>query len=51
MLKFFIGEVNTLKFEERSHEVTERQQRCARSNARDLTKNRYKLNEEDKAAF
>ena len=38
-----------MKFEDRSHEVTERQQRCARSKAWNLVKNIYK--EKDKAAF
>ena len=40
-----------LKFEDRSHEETERQQRCARSKAWNLAKNIYKLKEKDKAAF
>ena len=40
-----------MKFEDRSHEETERQQRCARSKAWNLAKNIYKLNEKDKAAF
>ena len=40
-----------LKFEDRSHEETERQQRCARSKAWNLAKNMYKLKEKDKAAF
>ena len=39
-----------MKFEDRSHEETERQQRCARSKAWNLAKNIYKL-EEDKATF
>ena len=40
-----------MKFEVRSHEETERQQRCARSKAWNLGKNIYKLKEKDKAAF
>ena len=40
-----------MKFEDPSHEETERQQRCARSKAWNLAKNRYKLKEKDKAAF
>ena len=40
-----------MKFEDRSHEETERQQQCARSKAWNLAKNRYKLKEQDKAAF
>ena len=40
-----------LKFEERSHEETERQQRCARSKAWNLAKIIYKLKEKDKATF
>ena len=40
-----------MKFEDRSHEETERQQRCARSKAWNLAKNIYKLKEKDKAAF
>ena len=39
-----------MKFEDRSHEETERQQRCARSKAWNLAKNMYKLKEKDKAA-
>ena len=39
------------KLEDRSHEETERQQRCARSKAWNLAKNIYKLKENDKAAF
>ena len=38
-----------LKFEDRSHEETERQQRCARSKAWNLAKHIYKLKEKDKA--
>ena len=38
-------------FEDRSHEETERQQRCARSKAWNLVKNIYKLKEKDTAAF
>ena len=40
-----------MKFEDRSHEETARQQRCARSKAWNLAKNIYKLKEKDKAAF
>ena len=40
-----------MKFEDRSHEETERQQRCARSKAWNLAKNIYKLKEKEKAAF
>ena len=40
-----------MKFEDRSQEKTERQQRCARSKAWNLGKNMYKLKEKDKAAF
>ena len=38
-----------MKFEDRSQEETERQQRCARSKAWNLAKNIYKLKEKDKA--
>ena len=40
-----------VKFEDRSHEETERQQRCARSKTCNLSKNMYGLKEKDKAAF
>ena len=40
-----------MKFEDRSHEETERQQRCARSKAWNLARNMYKLKENDKATF
>ena len=40
-----------MKFEDRSHEETERQQRCARSKAWNLAKNIYKLKEKDKATL
>ena len=40
-----------MKFEDRSHEETERRQRCARSKAWNLAKNKYKLKEKDKATF
>ena len=40
-----------MKFEDWSHEETESQQRCARSEAWNLAKNIYKLNEKDKATF
>ena len=43
--------LHAMKFEDRSHEETERQQRCARSKAWDLAKNKYKLKENDKATF
>ena len=39
------------KFEDRSHEETERQERCAQSKAWDLAKNICKLKENDKATF
>ena len=40
-----------MKFEDKSHEETERQQRCAQSKAWNLAKNIFKLKEKDKAAF
>ena len=40
-----------MKFEDRSHEETDRQQRCARSKAWNLAKNIHKLNEKNKAPF
>ena len=40
-----------MKFEDQSHEETERQQRCARSKAWNFAKNIHKLKEKDKAAF
>ena len=40
-----------MKFEDRSREETERQQRCARSKAWNFAKNMYMLKEKDKAAF
>ena len=40
-----------MTFEERSHEETERQRRCARSKAWNLAKNMYKLKENGKATF
>ena len=40
-----------MKFEDHSHEETERQQRCARSKAWNLAKNIFKLKEKDKATF
>ena len=40
-----------MKFEDSSHEETERQQRCARSKAWDLAKNVYKLKENDRGTF
>ena len=42
---------NAVKFEDRSHEENERQQRCARSKAWNLGKNIYKVKEKDKAAL
>ena len=42
---------NAMKFEDRSHEETERQQQCARSKAWNLAKNIYKLKEKDKATL
>ena len=40
-----------MKFEDTSHEETERQQRCARSKAWNLAKNIFKVKENDKATF
>ena len=40
-----------MKFEDRSQEDTERQQRCARSMACNLAKNIYKLTQKDKATL
>ena len=40
-----------MKFQDRSHEETERQQRCAHSKAWNLAKNVHKLKEKDKATF
>ena len=40
-----------MKFEDRSHEETERQERCAQSKTWNLAKNIYKPKEKDKAAF
>ena len=40
-----------MTFEDRSHEETERQERCAQSEAWDLANHMYKLKEKDKAAF
>ena len=40
-----------MKFEDRSHEETERQQRCGQSRAWNLAKNMYKLKENDKTTF
>ena len=40
-----------MKFEDRSHEETERQQRCVRSKGWNRAKNIYKLKEKDKATF
>ena len=52
MSKILISEVPTpLQFEERSQEETERQERCARSKAWNLSKNMYKLKEKDNATF
>ena len=43
--------MSKIKFEDRSDEETERQQRCARSKAWNLAKNIYKVKEKDKAGF
>ena len=40
-----------MKFEDRSHEETERQQRCAQSKAWNLARYIYELKEKDKATF
>ena len=40
-----------MKFEDRSHEQTERQQRCARSKSWNFAKNIFKFKEKDKATF
>ena len=40
-----------MKLEDRSREETERQQRCARSKAWNLARNKNKLKEKDKATF
>ena len=40
-----------MKCEDRSHEETERQERCARGIAWNLARNIYKLQEKDKATF
>ena len=40
-----------MKFEDRSQEETERQERCARGDAWKLAKKIYKLKEKDKATF
>ena len=40
-----------VKFEDRSHEETERQQRCAQSKAWNLVENMYKLKDKDKTTF
>ena len=40
-----------MKFEDRSQEETERQERCARGDAWRLAKNTFKLKEKDKATF
>ena len=42
---------HAMKFEGRSQEETERQQRCARSKAWNLAKHIYKLTEKDKITF
>ena len=41
----------SMKFEDRSQEETERQQRCARGKAWNLAKKNYKFKEKDKATF
>ena len=40
-----------MKFEDQSHEETDRQQRCAQSKTWDLAKHIYKLKANDKATF
>ena len=40
-----------MKFEDRSQEETDRQQRCARSKAWNLAENIYKLKEKDQVTF
>ena len=59
-LRYVLGQIQVkllhqpspyVKFEDRSHEETERQQRCARSKAWNLAKNIYKLKEEDQVTF
>ena len=40
-----------MKFEDQSHEETDRQQRCAQSKAWDLAKHIYKLKANDRATF
>ena len=42
---------HAMTFEDRSHEETERRERCARGKAWNLAKNIYKLKEKEKAAF
>ena len=42
---------HAMKIEDRFHEETERQQRCARGKAWNLAKNIYKLKQKDKATF
>ena len=42
---------HAMKFEDRSHEETERQLRCARSKAWNIAKNIYKLKEKDQVTF
>ena len=42
---------HAMKFEDPSHEETERQQRCARSKARNFAKNIHKFIENNKATF
>ena len=42
---------HAMKFEDPSHEETERQRRCVRSKAWNLAKNIFKLKENDKATF
>ena len=50
--KFLIsGSPYAVKFEDRSHEEAERQQRCAHGKAWNLAKHRYKLKGKDQAAF
>ena len=40
-----------MKFEDRSQEETERQERCARGKAWNIARNIYKLKEKDTATF
>ena len=42
---------HAMKFEDRSHEETEREQRCARNKEGNLSKNKFKLKEKDQVTF